>query len=230
MNDLDTRRYEMFVRVREFGAAHAAQFPAHTLGGELFARLNTIVNELDEHASEQVSGISSAQQSTTSKASARDELRQDLEAITRTARAMALSSPGLEDKFRAPRKSSDQVFLSVARAFAADVEPLKAEFVRRGMPANFVEDLQTDIGQFEAAIQRQIQNRGAHVAATAAIDENIERGTDTTRELDAIVRNTFAADPATIAAWSSASHIIRPAHTSRQRRTDAPKPAPSQRV
>ena len=31
----------------------------------------------------------------------------------------------------------------------------------------------------------------------------------TVRELDALVRNTFADDPSTLAAWESASHVER---------------------
>src|SRR5918993_512929 len=108
MRDTERRRYEMFLRVREFIFTRAAQFPPNTLAGELFTRLDDVLGQLDAQAAAQSSGRSSTRQSSASKAAARDELRRDLEAISRTARAMALSVPGLEEKFRAPRSVSDQ--------------------------------------------------------------------------------------------------------------------------
>ncbi len=222
MDDNERRRNETFLRVREFGATRAAEFPLTTLAGELFASLNTIISELNTHTSNQASQQSGARESSTGKAAARDELRRDMEAISRTARVMALSTTGLENKFRAPRSISDQELLALARAFATDALPLKAEFVRRGLPDNFLEDLAADIADFEQAINRKIQRRGAQVAATAAIDGVIERGVNVVRELDAIMRNKYADDEATLAAWLSASRTER-----RQRKQPAPAPQPT---
>ena len=220
MKDTERRRYEMFLRVREFGLSRAAQFPPNTLAGELFTRLNTVINEMDAHTAAQSSGRSSTQQSSTSKAAAREELRRDLDAISRTARVMAFSTPGLEDKFRAPRSVSDQVLLATARAFVADALPLTTEFTRRGLPDDFLADLNADIGEFEEAINQKIQKRESQVAATAAIDSALERGSNTVRELDAIVRNQLVNDTASLAAWLSASHTER----SPRRATDTPTP------
>ncbi len=209
MKDSEIRRYEMFLRVRVHGAEHAAQFPATTLGGELLARLNTIIEGLDGHTASQSSGKRAAQEGAGSKASARAELREDLERISRTARAMALTTPGLEDKFRAPRSISDQALLAVARSFETDATPLSAEFIRRGLPLDFLDDLEADITAFETAINHKIQGTGKHVTATAAIDDAIDEGSNIVRELDPIMRNTFAEDTANLAAWLSASHVER---------------------
>ena len=120
-----------------------------------------------------------------------------------------MSTPGLEDKFRAPRNVSDQALLTSARAFAADALPLAAEFKRRGLPDDFLEDLNADIEEFEQAINEKIRKRGAQVAATAAIDDALERGINIVRELDAIMRNRLRTEHATLAAWLSASHTER---------------------
>lgn len=226
MKDSDTRRYEAFLRVREFGAAHAAQFPQNSFGAEKFGALGAVIAGLDAHASTQVAGRNTAQQGTTSKAAARDELRRDLEAISRTARSMAFDTPGLEDKFRLPRVLKDQELLSTARAFTVEAQPLAAEFARRGLPADFLADLASDIESFEQAINQKTDGRAAHVAATAAIDDLIEDGVKHLRQLDAVVRNIFADDPAALAAWVSASHVER---APRRRRPDAaPAPTPPQ--
>lgn len=224
MKDSETRRYEMFLRVRDFGAVHAGVFASSTLGGELFARLNQLIADLDTHMSAQSSGERANAQTGTGKAVARDELRRDLEAISRTARSMALSNPGLEDKFRAPRSISDQKLLSLARSFATDALPFKAEFLRRGLRPDFLEDLDADIDVFEESITHKIRNRGARVAATVTIDEKIEQAMNTVRELDAIARNTFAEDPSNLAMWISASHTER---APRRARASQPTPPPT---
>jgi hypothetical protein len=222
MKDTERRRYETFLRVREFINGRATQFPPTTLAGELLTRLNTVIDEMETHTTAQSSGRSSTLQSSANKAAAREELRSDLDAISRTARAMSISTPGLEDKFRAPRSVSDQELLATARAFAADAQPLKTEFTRRGLPEDFLEDLNADIEDFEQAVNQKIQKRESQVAATAAIDGALERGINTLRELDAIMRNRFANDPASLAAWLSASHTQR---SPRRARTETP-PAP----
>ena len=209
MKDTERRRLEMFMRVREFGTAHAAQFPPTSFAGEQLAALDSAINALETHASAQSSGRSGARAGAAGKAAARDELLRDLEAISRTARSMALTTPGLDDRFRLPQNRSDQDVLAAARAAATDAPPLKAEFVRRGMPADFLEDLAADIEAMEQAISQKAQGTESHIAATAAIDAEVERGMTAVRQLDPVVRNTFASDPSTLAAWLSASHVAR---------------------
>lgn len=221
MKDTERRRLEMFIRVREFGAAHAAQFPPTDFAGEQLDILNNVISALETQTSAQSSGMGTVRESVSSKAVARDELMRDLEAISHTARAMTQPTPGFNDKFRLPHNRSDQDVLAAARAAATDALPLKAEFIRRGMPADFLEDLQADINEMEEAITRKAQGAGSQVAATAAIDAQIERGMDAVRQLDPVMRNTFVTNPAALAAWVSASHVERP-----PRRSTQPSPTP----
>ncbi|PYS92116.1 MAG: hypothetical protein DMF64_10025 [Acidobacteria bacterium] len=207
MKDTERHAYEMLVRVRDFGQARAADFPAATTGGGLFAALDTIVQELDGHAEAQTSNRSAAVQGTTGRAVARAALREDLEAINRTARAMAINNPGLADRFRLPRGNNDQTLLSTARAFASDAVPFKAEFIRHEMPAAFLDDLAADIADLEQAIADQNRSGDAHIAATQSIDTTLEHGLNLKRQLDAVVRNKYRADSATLAAWTSATHV-----------------------
>ena len=46
MKFMETRRYEMLVRVRDFGAANGDRFPASTLAGKTFAAVSSTVNDL----------------------------------------------------------------------------------------------------------------------------------------------------------------------------------------
>ncbi|MFL6227791.1 MAG: hypothetical protein ACJ741_03320 [Pyrinomonadaceae bacterium] len=222
MKDTERRRYETRARVRDFGATHAAAFPATTRGGELFAQLAATVAELDGHAEAQVAHRSAAAQGTTGKAAARDALRRDLEAISDTARALSVTTPGLRELFRLPRGNNDQALLSTARAFHTAAAPLKADFIRLELPADFLENLEADINGFGRASVGQISSRQARVAATNAIGTAIERGLAVLRQLDAVVRNKFRDDPATLAAWESASRAECTHRKARQPVTQSP--------
>lgn len=211
MEDVERRRFEMFVRVRDFGAAHASSFPAASRGRELFTKVNRVVEELTTHAAAQSSGAGA--HGTASRAAAREELCDDLEAISRTARAVFSASPGLQERFRQPRdKRNDQQLIAAARAFATDATPLRAELIRNELPANFIEHLNADIEAFEASITNQNRCREARISVVESIDAAIDRGVEAVRQLDAIVRNKFRDDPATLAAWTCASYTERVRH------------------
>jgi hypothetical protein len=219
MEDTQNRRHEMFVRVKNFGVGHANDFAPDGLGTQLFADLGGIVAQLDNHASAEASGVGKAREGTSTRGAFREALRDDLEAINRTARAMAEDTPGIGEKFRLPRGNNDQALLNAARAFATDAAPWSAQFINHEMPADFLTDLNTDIANMEAAISHQAGGVGGHVAAGVAIDEAIDAGMVIVHKLDAIVRNKYANNPATLAEWTSTSH------TERSPRRKAPAPA-----
>lgn len=222
MKDMERRRYEMLTRVRDFGTTYAASFPGSSRGGELFGALGAVIGELDGHAETQVSNASAAVQEATSKSVSRAALREDVEAINRTARAMSFTTPGVDERFRMPRGSSNQALLNSARAFATDAVELKAEFIRHELPANFLESLETHIAEFEQATVGLHQRRTARVSATSAIEGALERGMAVVRQLDAVVKNKFRNQAATLAAWSSASHTERSPKTAKAQQTDSP--------
>jgi hypothetical protein len=226
MTDNDTRRYEMFLRVRQHGTDEAAGLASHTFAASLFANLSQVIAELDAHSGAQSSGLTTARQSTRSKAVARDEVERDLKAISRTARSMSQRVPGVEQKFRLSRDLKDQDLLTTARMFASDALPLKVEFVKRGLPATFLDDLNDDITAFEEALTQRTQGTTTHVNATASIDDLIERGMNTVRELDPIMRNIYADNTGKLAAWLSASRVERPPRRAPQPPTTPTTPKP----
>ena len=119
MNSLTIRRYETLKRVRDFGVTKSSDFPAKSFGRELFSKVTQFVTDLENHGANQATGRGAAQSTTTSKASVREDLRDTLMALNRTARVLAYETPGVDDKFRFPHNSSDQALLNAARAFAA---------------------------------------------------------------------------------------------------------------
>jgi len=220
MKDTEKRAYETFVRVDGFGETYSASFPEGSRGRDLFAEMKGTITELGGHAEAQASQRSAAAQGTAARDAARKALRKSVEAISNTARAMSFSSPGLDKRFSLPRGNNDRALLTTARSFLADAAPLKAEFLRNELPADFLERLAAQIQSFEQNIAVQNRSRGARVTATSAIKNAVVRGLAVLRQLDAVVRNKFAANPATLAAWESASHTER---ASRPTRVKAPE-------
>lgn len=212
MNSLTAKRVEMLKQVKDFGIAHVASFAATSLGKQLFDSVTQIVTELDSKGASQISGQSSAQNSAAVKSNIRNDLREMLLAINRTARVMAVETPEFEAKFRMPRNINDQKLLNAARAFVLDAAPLKDSFIRHEMAGDFLDQLNGLITSFDQATSQKVAAVGTHVAARLTIDENIERGLQSVRQLDVIMRNKFNGDPVTLAAWTRASHVSKRTH------------------
>ena len=209
MNALENRQWEMFGRVREFGAARAADFPAGTLGQELFGALAQLMSNLEGHATSQTSQRNEAKKSTASKTASRAALLASLTALQRTARVLALEQPGLEKSFRVPVRMTDTMLLTTARSMAAQAAPLNAAFTRHELPAGFLTTLQTQITAMEDVIVQRSEARSAQVTATASIGQAIEQGSTLIQRLEVLTRNKYAQEPQTLAAWETARRVTK---------------------
>jgi hypothetical protein len=240
MRYVDSLRYEMLVRVRDFGVAHSTAFPEGTLGTQLFAEVNATVEELSQHAATEVSGRGAARKGTGAKALARQALGQKLEAINRTARALAVERPGLADKFRLPRRSGNQALLAGARAFAQDAAPLAAAFVAHAMPEGFLSELEAGISAYEQALRDHQAGKGTRLTAGADIRSTLQTGLNAVLQLDAIVANQLRDDPTTTLLWERIRRVEYPPRARRRRpraskasaapplpATSTPAPAPA---
>lgn len=222
MNENETRKYEMLARVRDFGARHATTFPPGTFAAELFAQIGSAVAQLSIHSVAQATGSGTAREGTASRRLALEALQTDLEMMSRTARTIAVRQPGIVEKFRLPETERAQALLDMARSFAAEAIPLRAEFALHELSDAFFAKLEADIAAVEQALSVQRRGRDARVAARAAIEGTVSAGVLAVRQLDTIVRNKFATDPVILMAWTSASRTHRIA---RNATTPQPEPA-----
>jgi hypothetical protein len=210
MQNDDRLAFESLGRTHDFGQTRTAEFPAESSGAALFAELAALLPELETHAAAQTAGKTSAQTSTMSRGTSRTALLDDVAVIRRTARVIALDNPDFVNNFRVPRgRLNDQQLLAVARNFAAEAVQYKAEFIHYELPADFIEDLNADIENFEQSVAAQHQSTDTHVVATQAFETGLERGLNIKRKLDVVVRNKYRNDAPTLAAWVSASHTKR---------------------
>jgi hypothetical protein len=130
MEDRQHRNREMFLRLKDFNASHT-DIPATTVWPQLITGLNSVIADLDGHVSSEEVGKGAALAGTSTRAAAREALREDIEAIVRTARVIGEDQPGFDDKFRMPRGDNDQATWDLARGIAAIVADaaVKAEFI-----------------------------------------------------------------------------------------------------
>lgn len=220
MKDSQRNELDMGRRTREFLDAHKSEFPDGTRAAVLRSMLISIISEIEEQAANQDAATLDRQESTAQKRAALKSIKEQLRPINRTARSLEEQSPGISDQFRMPT-DADEAVLARARAFISEATPIQSEFTSRGLPDTFLTDLQSAIGAYQSADNRQAGALARQTGATAAIREALKQLLSTVRELDAIIRNRYRSDPATLAAWRSAAHIERA-----RRRTSKADPSP----
>lgn len=219
MDNLERRQTEMLIRVDNFGKENAADFPAESVGGKAFKTVSEAVEKLNELGTIRSSAADTKLSGTAQRRMAREELYQDLMAISATARALALDKAEYTDKFRMPRSNlNDRTMLETARAFASDAASLKADFQSYGLPEDFLEDLNADIANFEKAAEHQDAAHRERTGANASIEDIIEDAMIARRKLQVVVPNTYRGNSGKLADWASASHVERPAR--KQTETD----------
>lgn len=205
MNDSDIRRYEMQVKANQFGIDNGADFTG--IATTKFSELGTLVNDAENKAAAQQSGFSEAAQQFEVKDTARENLRDEMSDISRTAKSMEYEFDGIADKFRFQRNMSDANMLAKARAFHTESLPYDQNFQDYGLHKDFRVHLNDAADAFEATFSTTATATAEHVAATADTSSKVRQGMVIVRILDGIVRNRYANDPGKLAAWISASHV-----------------------
>ena len=207
MTDSETRRIETFIRMRQFGTDNTADFPVGTVGGVQFVEVGAVIGEAEALAGDQSAGRGQSRQDFVTKDTARENLREAIYDISRTARSMRYQFDGIEAKFRMPENRSDQVMLATARAFHEESAAYDTDFQTYELDKNFRADLLIDIEVFEDSLDPTGSAIDEHVAATAELSAVIRRGMIARRILDGVVKNKYRSDVGKLAAWLSASHI-----------------------
>ncbi len=207
MNDYDRRRYEMLVRVKQFGIDNAADFPAPSVGATQFDNIAGLVDNIESISADQLGGFSEAAQQFDIKASIRETLRDLMSGVSRTSKSMEYAFPGIADLFAFQRNMPDADLLAKARSFIQDAAPIQADFVAYGMPASFLTDLSDAANEFDDIFNATASATADHVQATASLSDLVRQGMVGVRILDGIVKNVYNGNPGMIAAWASASHV-----------------------
>ncbi|HEY0657046.1 MAG TPA: hypothetical protein VGD05_01155 [Pyrinomonadaceae bacterium] len=207
MNLNERIRFDSFVRIDVFGKENAADFPAVSKGAQLFAEMGNIIEQLNQTGAEQAAAISDSRQSHSGKDAARENVRRRVAAIVRTAEGISNEIPAMKNKFRSPGNNNDQKLLAAARAFHTEAAPFKATFIEYGLRADFLDELEAAITDFDQTLTATSAARGEQVASTADIGETVREGMTVRQQLDVIARNKYADNTGKLAAWESASRV-----------------------
>ena len=196
-------KYEMFVQVRDFGAAQAALFPELSKGGQALARVPLTVAVIDEHMKNHVLGRAGARRV---KAATRGVVYEYMKTIAMAARRVTEREPGVSP-FRMPRHRSLSAELATARAFIEAAATRQAAFEQFGLPPTFISDFRTLVHELQQAADARISSKTVRRKAVAGIKTVLAQGLDAARDLDVIVAIAARQDPTTFAAWTSARRI-----------------------
>ena len=225
MNITDTRRYEMLVRVGDFGVAHTDIFPADSVGGQMFKAVAEAAKALGHHAAAETQSRGAAGEALRTKVATRERLETALNVLRRTARALAIDTPGLDSKFRHPGSQGERAFVDSARAFSKDARTLATALFAHGLPPTFLDDLDATIIAFEAAIRDHATSRATLATARAGISAALETGLTAVQRLDAVVPNVLHGDSATCAGWERARQLGRLTRARKDGRKTSQQPA-----
>jgi hypothetical protein len=196
MTGTERRRYEMLVRVRNFGHTHTSLFASSPAAQQTFAALDATIDELTTTDGRKLSARASARADR--KAAARRALKELLQGVSVLTRSLSAEGRPMP-AFELPVSRSDVSLLSAGRQFAIDTAPIEADLNAHGMgPARI--GATTDA--FAAAVSDQGMSRSEHVRSTARISELLASARRAVRRLDLVINDVLGHDHPVQAEWT----------------------------
>lgn len=195
-------RYEMFVRVRGFGERHAVEFPPSSSGGKAFARLTTVVSDIEGHLMQRDLGRAGAQRV---NASARGKLREYMKAMARTARRIDTIEPG-RNPFTMPKKDAFSAVIAQAHVFLVEATARQDAFVGLGMRPDFINDFRSVLEEFEGAVTVQRDSLSLRRSSQAGLEAAMDQAFEIVSTLDVIVKNVLPDSPI-LGGWDVARRL-----------------------
>lgn len=209
MNDRIRRLYDMYLRVLAFMSANTNDFKDIAIVQTHVETLRSDAEKLAELGVDRVTNAAAAKDKTIHRGDARDLLRDAMQDVTDMWVSMVDEVGGDVNKFRMPR-GSDQNLIDYSGSFEEELPALAAEFIKRGMPADFVADLSAKRAAFIAAVEASESAKRVKIGTTAGFEEPSRSARKMVEKLDPIVKRVFRQNPQKLAEWLVASHVERP--------------------
>jgi hypothetical protein len=198
------QRYEVFVKVREFGRKHQSRFPVASTAGQAFAIVAEAAAAIErQRARKEVSSLSGRKD----RAEARRDLWNALTVIARTAREAKRTALATDAKFELPRRRSDAALFQAGKDFVSMGETKAHEWVPLGLPETAVADLSRLLARFEKAVVGRREAMADAKKARKSLDKAFVRGFDAVRRLDTIVANTLEHDDELLVEWADCRRV-----------------------
>lgn len=209
MNINIRRRYDTFVRIKQFGLDNVADFPALSVGAVQFAAISAVIDQIETLGGDQTQGFGEARFAYNNKAIARINLRDQLDDISEMSRSMVYEFAGIDLKFRVTRNINDSGLISLGNAFIVEAADYKEDFIRYGLNSNFIDVLEGATLAFEQSFGATSTAMSEQVAATASLTTAAKEGMIARKILNGVVKIKYKNNVGKLAAWESAAHIER---------------------
>ena len=219
-------RYEMFVRVRDFGTANAELFPSSSKGGRMFTEVSAAVTAIEESLTKRDLARAEARRV---KPGTRAVVTSYMKVIAATARQIALDEPG-PNPFRRGGSKSNAALLAKARLFIDEAKVREATFVEFGLPVTFISDFTTLVDELAVAVTVRNNGRAWRQRAQVGIESALTTGAEAIHNLDVLVPNALRLDPVRTGFWHGARRIeglVHKASTPHAPKVDTPAAAPA---
>ena len=196
-------KYEMLVRVREFGFAHRDRFPAASIGGAGFARVQAALAAIDEHLRDRCGGQAASRKV---KESTRAAVRDYMKVLTRAGRRAARRWGGT-NVFHMPPRRTQTAELAAARAFIVEAMKVQERFIALGLPQTFLGDFTALVDGLQEAMDMRVGSKTVRGQAQAGLIAELQRGFEAVLDLDVLIAAIAREEPIMGAAWQSARSI-----------------------
>ena len=214
MSDKHRRNHERVQRVRLHISANEAEFTPGSRPLTLASELEGLLADADALEVARADSKRRRKQGTEARDGARTKLRRMLKSTTDTAEPLGLDHPEIKGVFNPQiKKNNDAELIIASRSAANAAAQYAAFFTESGLPPAFFDEMRATADNLEIAAAAQAAAVDEGVAQTAALEDLYGRMDDIIERLDPVVRNTYAGDPAKLAAWESARRLERPSRS-----------------
>lgn len=190
-------------RVRDFLITRNIPVAIGTISQQV-EELTAVINRMSSHAVEQESRFRAAKAATKSKERLMRQLTEEyMRPISRVAPSLFRNNAELRQALLMPRFRDHERLLASAYAMADRVSPFAEQFVAKGFVPDFVERLRKAADAFKESIDGRSLDVGRRAASTAGQLEELRRGRELVRLLDAMVWPRLAEEPDLAAEWAS---------------------------
>lgn len=211
MSDYLRNNVDSLYRVDSFGDAYNNDFK-ETDAVEDFAAIKSGLTELEQQGVSRSSFTNAGKTQTARKSVMAVELEKKARRVAKTAGVIAKKYTDFENTFIIPRYNlTYEKLLELVRQFARDAAAHKVKFAARGLKAEFFDDLNEDIEDFEAALDAQTDNKRGAVGSSAEINRILKDLLEHKADIHETAQNIYDNDPQKFAEWMTAYHVERPA-------------------
>lgn len=173
------------------------------------AAFNAVVDQVTAHASEQEMHDRDVRGAGQETARARRSLlTQHMRHVAIIAESAIPDVVRMTAGLKRPRVHDAEAILAAADAMAKAATQYRSELVQRGLPADFIEQLQRAAEAYKRAIDTRGAAMGRRVVASSAVETAIRRGRGLVSALSVLVERRFADDANLVAEWEQLKHVV----------------------